>query len=218
MSVKKKKKTHKAPCSDSDRRRSGLTWPVWAIRAPWLDASRSFTLLLLPSLFSSKAAVDTPVLPQAKGVLKGQINIDGSPLRVKNHWHTGQIGPAWYYADSRARGIYPEGRGWLGGAAVLAFVHAPFHQLAGQERQTEESNSIPAPVPTAPPSAQRSWTDQPECGEQCYLNSSSSSYAVLDGATLKVSGVIFIYIVYNSFLLPQAISWMIHCGPAELCH
>lgn len=146
----------------------------------------------------------------SQGVWKGLINIDDSPLRVKNHWHTGRGGPAWYYADSRARGIYPEGRGWLGGAAVLAFVHAPFHQLAGQERQTEESNSIPAPVPTAPPSAQRSWTDQPECGEQCYLNSSLSSYAVLDGATLKVSSVkyiyIYIYIVYIMFLLPQAVS------------
>lgn len=112
---------------------------------------------------------------------------------MKNHWHSGQVGPAWHYADSRARGIYLEGRGWLGGAAVLAFVHAPFHQLAGQERQTEESNSIPAPVPTAPPSAQRSWTDQPECGEHCYLNSFSSSYAVSDGATLKVSTVLFFF-------------------------
>lgn len=56
----------------------------------------------------------------------------------------GSVGPRWHYAGSRARGIYPEGRGWLGGAAVLAFVHAPFHQLAGQERQTEKSNSIPA--------------------------------------------------------------------------
>lgn len=52
-----------------------------------------------------------------------------------------------------------------GGAAGSLFVSAPFHQLAGQERQTEESNSIPVRVPTAPPSAQRSWTDQPQCGE-----------------------------------------------------
>lgn len=87
----------------------------------------------------------------------------------------------------------------FGGAAVLAFVHAPFHQLAGQERQTEESNSIPAPVPTAPPSAQRSWTDQPECGEHRYFNSFSSSYAVLDGATLKVSAVFFFPSTFPSF-------------------
>lgn len=123
---------------------------------------------------------------------------------MKNHWHSGQVGPAWHYADSRARGIYLEGRGWIGGAAVLAFVHAPFHQLTGQERQTEESNSIPAPVPAAPPSAQRSWTDQPECGEHCYFSSFSSSYAVSDGATLKVSRVIFF------FLLPHFFS--VHTG------
>lgn len=95
--------------------------------------------------------------------------------------------------------------GW--GSGRPAFVHAPFHQLVGQERQTEESNSIPVSVPTAPPSAQRSWTDQPECGEHCYLNSFSSSCAVLDGSTLKVSGVIFFKPPTLFFFL--AVQWFI---------
>lgn len=60
---------------------------------------------------------------------------------------TGQVGPAWHYADSRARGIYLEGRGWVGGAAVLAFVHAPFHQLAGQERQSRGKQQHPSSSP-----------------------------------------------------------------------
>lgn len=91
----------------------------------------------------------------------------------------------------------------LGGAAGLsrAFVHAPFHQLAGQERQTEESTSIPAPVPAAPPSAEWSWTDQPECGEHCCYNSSSSSYALWDGATLKVSSGILLPCFFGSHRL-----------------
>lgn len=33
-----------------------------------------------------------------------------------------------------------------GGAAVSLFVSAPFHQLTGQERQAEESDSIPVRV------------------------------------------------------------------------
>lgn len=137
------------------------------------------------------------------------MNTDDNPLRVKNHWHTGQVEPAWNYAHSRARGIYPKGRSWLGGAAALAFVHAPFHQLAGQERQTEESNSIPAPVPTAPPSAQRSWTDRPECGEYCYLNSFSSLYAVWDGATLKVSTLIYFSSTFIFLFTRLSAEWVI---------
>lgn len=113
---------------------------------------------------------------------------------------------AWHYAHSRAQGIYLEGWSWPGGAAVSAFVSAPFHQLAGQERQTEESNSIPVPVPTAPPSAQRSWTDQPRCGEEQF-HSFSSFCVVWDGARLKVR-VWFACVFLQLF---QLNGWLSNC-------
>lgn len=37
----------------------------------------------------------------------------------------------------------------LGERLSRLFVSAPFHQLAGQERQREESNSIPSPSPSS---------------------------------------------------------------------
>ena len=93
------------------------------------------------------------------------------------------------------------GRVGRGAGGVPVFVHAPFHQPAAQETQTEESDSIPASVPAAPPSAQRSWTDRPECGEHCCPNSSWSSCAVLSCATLKVCSGISFFLLLLPLLL-----------------
>lgn len=85
----------------------------------------------------------------------------------------------------------PEGFIWRAEAGLGERLSWPLctplfiNQQAKNDR-AEESNSIPVPVPAAPPSAQRSWTDQPECGEHCYFNSFSSSCSLLDGAILKV--------------------------------
>ena len=83
-------------------------------------------------------------------------------------------------------------------------MHAPFHQVAGLERQRKATASQ-ASVLTAPPSAQRSWTDQPPCGGPCYLNSFSSSYAV-DGATLRVSGVIVYLLIFLNITIQKSLS------------
>lgn len=123
----------------------------------------------------------------SSSLLSGQVQHKQTATAARCEWEiTGtQEQAAWHYAHSRARGIYLEGWSWPGGAAVSAFVSAPFHQLAGQERQTEESNSIPVRVPAAPPSAPRSWTDRPQCGEEQF-HSFSSFCVVWDGARLKV--------------------------------
>lgn len=149
------------------------------------------------------------------------LNQSDSPLRVKNHWHWDESDLTRHYADSRAQRDLSWGPrlGW--GSGCPGLCARPFSSTSGP-RKTEESNSIPAPVLTAPPSAQRSWTDQPGCGEHCYLNSFLSLYAVLHGTTLKVSTVIFFKLF---FLCPHRMlaEWLIEelhncCAALHLLH
>lgn len=177
----------KAPGSNSDQRHGDYVTRL-DLRGILISRFvRSFIFVLLPPLFHPYSP---PPLMSECGVNK---------QRPQPPAPRGENSPALGDNKSDLRGVMqvpgPEERDLDGGPSLArggggAFVHAPSHQPAGQERQTEESHSIPASVPTAPPSAQRSWTGQPECGEHCYLTSFSSSYAVLDGATLKVSCVI----------------------------
>jgi len=69
-----------------------------------------------------------------------------SPLRVKNHWHSGQVGPAWHYADSRAGGIYPQGRGcWGSGRPGLCA--RPFSSTSGPRKTDRRKQQHPSPSP-----------------------------------------------------------------------
>lgn len=124
------------------------------------------------------------------------------------HWLSGQLGPACHYADSRARWgeeCGGDGGGGVirraaGGAAVPAFVHAPFSSTSGPRKTGRRKRQHPGPpVPAAPPSAQRSWTDQPQCGEHRYFSSFSPSCAVLDGAVLKVRSCILVLFLAPPF-------------------
>lgn len=168
---------------------TGIKLSAWA----FLDAPRRpccscmLFYLVAHSLFSPPRTSRHPFQ---------SLNQSDSPLRVKNHWHWDESDLTRHYADSRAQRDLSWGPrlGW--GSGCPGLCARPFSSTSGP-RKTEESNSIPAPVLTAPPSAQRSWTDQPGCGEHCYLNSFLSLYAVLHGTTLKVSTVIFLNFFFS---------------------
>ncbi|XP_035811393.2 low-density lipoprotein receptor-related protein 2a isoform X1 [Amphiprion ocellaris] len=107
----------------------------------WLYNNILLTPIIISPLLTPKAKGKTAMI---------------APLRVKNHWLSGLVGPAMVLCRFQGqRGIYPEGRGWAQGwgSGCPGLCARPFSSTSGP-RKTEESNSIPAPVLTAPPSAQ----------------------------------------------------------------
>lgn len=128
--------------------------------------------------------------------------------------------PAWHYAHSRARrgfigraeaGLRLRVGGWVVEVVGVSrpFVHAPFHQLTGQEGRSEESGSSnshssshSSSIPAASPCSSfhlhsgAGRSSQP-CGEHRFFSSSSSSPAAWGGATPKVSGCCLFVCFFN---------------------